>query len=71
MNRWWIKKCCIPLAHQVNSLCCSAVHACPQMILVEILLTVLTQRQPRALWFDEGQHLIKVAGARGLSTNST
>ena len=32
----------------------------------EILLTVLAQRQPRALWFDEGQHLIKVAGARGL-----
>jgi hypothetical protein len=32
----------------------------------EILLTVLEQRQPRALWFDEGQHLIKVAGARGL-----
>ncbi len=32
----------------------------------EILLKVLAQRQPRALWFDEGQHLIKVAGARGL-----
>jgi len=32
----------------------------------EILLTVLAQRQPRVLWFDEGQHLIKVAGARGL-----
>lgn len=32
----------------------------------EILLTVLAQRQPQALWFDEGQHLIKVAGARGL-----
>jgi type II secretory pathway predicted ATPase ExeA len=32
----------------------------------EILLAVLAQRQPRALWFDEGQHLIKVAGARGL-----
>lgn len=32
----------------------------------EILLAVLEQRQPRALWFDEGQHLIKVAGARGL-----
>jgi hypothetical protein len=32
----------------------------------ELLLTVLTQRVPQALWFDEGQHLIKVAGARGL-----
>lgn len=32
----------------------------------ELLLTVLAQRQPQALWFDEGQHLIKVAGARGL-----
>lgn len=32
----------------------------------EILLSVLAQRQPRVLWFDEGQHLIKVAGARGL-----
>lgn len=31
----------------------------------ELLLTVLAQRQPQALWFDEGQHLIKVAGARG------
>jgi len=32
----------------------------------EIMLAVLTQRQPRALWFDEGQHLIKVSGAKGL-----
>ncbi|NJO82889.1 MAG: AAA family ATPase [Blastochloris sp.] len=32
----------------------------------ELLLTVLAQRQPQALRFDEGQHLIKVAGARGL-----
>jgi hypothetical protein len=32
----------------------------------EIVLSVLGQRQPQALWFDEGQHLIKVSGARGL-----
>lgn len=32
----------------------------------EIVLKVLSHRQPRALWFDEGQHLIKVTGARGL-----
>jgi hypothetical protein len=32
----------------------------------EILVEVLLNRQPRALWFDEGQHLIKVSGARGL-----
>ena len=31
-----------------------------------IMLTALAQRQPRALWFDEGQHLIKVSGAKGL-----
>lgn len=32
----------------------------------EILVDVLLNRKPRALWFDEGQHLIKVSGARGL-----
>lgn len=32
----------------------------------EILVEVLANRQPHALWFDEGQHLIKVSGARGL-----
>src|SRR5262249_8566323 len=32
----------------------------------EILVDVLLHRKPRALWFDEGQHLIKVSGARGL-----
>jgi hypothetical protein len=32
----------------------------------EILVEVLANRQPRALWFDEGQHLVKVSGAKGL-----
>jgi energy-coupling factor transporter ATP-binding protein EcfA2 len=32
----------------------------------EILVEVLAYRKPRALWFDEGQHLIKVSGAKGL-----
>jgi hypothetical protein len=32
----------------------------------EILVEVLANRRPQALWFDEGQHLIKVSGARGL-----
>ena len=32
----------------------------------EILVEVLASRQPRALWFDEGQHLVKVSGAKGL-----
>jgi len=32
----------------------------------EILVEVLAKRKPHALWFDEGQHLIKVSGAKGL-----
>lgn len=32
----------------------------------EILVDVLARRKPRALWLDEGQHLLKVSGARGL-----
>jgi len=32
----------------------------------EILVEVLLNRKPHTLWFDEGQHLIKVSGARGL-----
>lgn len=32
----------------------------------EIVVDVLRQRQPRALWFDEAQHLVKVSGAQRL-----
>lgn len=32
----------------------------------EIVVNVLKQRQPRALWFDEAQHLVKVSGAQRL-----
>jgi hypothetical protein len=32
----------------------------------EILVETLQRRRPQALWFDEGQHLARVSGAKGL-----